>query len=68
MNPITPLSSLASLFQEWLTSRDTCQIPKATPRTPVPEHRIERRNGVMWSVARCETGSEVWSIVRREAA
>jgi hypothetical protein len=54
-----------------LAYRDTCRASKMEPPlpvpTPVPELRIEKRNGVMWSVATYETGAEVWSIVRRAA-
>jgi hypothetical protein len=34
---------------------------------PTPEIRVERRNGVMWSVTTCENGTEIWSIIWRAA-
>lgn len=62
---------MASLAILYIVYRDTCRVttmepPKPVP-TPVPELRIEKRNGVMWSVATYETEAEVWSIVRRAA-
>lgn len=53
-----------------LAYRDTCQEklkPHQPVPTPVPEYRIERRNGAMWSVTTTEAGCEIWSIIRRVA-
>jgi uncharacterized lipoprotein len=48
------------------TSQEKVEPPQSV-LTPVPEFRVERRNGVMWSVATTEAGCEIWSIIRRVA-
>jgi hypothetical protein len=65
------IAGMAGLAILYIVYRDTCRSSKMEPLkpvpTPVPEYRVEFRNGVMWSVATYETGAEVWSIIRRAA-
>jgi hypothetical protein len=44
-NPFAPLSALAAILSEWLTSRDTCQIPMP-PLEHLFCHMDELRDGL----------------------